>query len=151
MSARPRYWVGVTDYLCLPWSEPDWSYWDAASGRPEDGWSVMTPERCLEHHTTAPRDALPVQVQVSGPGPLRPTASVLSGHLDGSVHLLHTETDLRYALDGVSADMWLAIVEHGEADAAAHALTATYQADFDTIRADLVEFVGKLVDLNLLA
>lgn len=147
---RPRYWLGITEYVCFPWGEPDWSYWDHHSQRVVDGWSVMPPEISLKHRHPAPNEPLPVQIQRAGRGPLTPGPAVLAATWEGEVRLVNMDTDSHYGLDGVAADMWREVLAHGDVAAASAAIAAEYDADPEEIHGDLTALVGDLLAAGLL-
>ena len=147
---RPRYWVGVTEYVCFPWGEPDWSYWDEHAQQVQDGWSVMPPELCLEHRWSSDRARLPVQVQEPGRGPLQAGTHVIYGGHDDTVALVDTVTGRHFGLRGVGAAAWRAVLEQGDVDPAARSLATVYEADPTTVREDLAEFVEELLGVGLL-
>ena len=150
LQEKHRYWVGATEYVCFPWAEPDWSYWNDVTGEVEDGWSVVPPELCLEHRGDREQRALPVYVQERGRGPFRPAPDVLYGMSEGAVAAVNMRNGRSFVLEGVAAAMWRGLLSHGDIDPAAAALAGEYDADHSAIRDDLVEFVNELVNADLI-
>jgi hypothetical protein len=95
-------------------------------------------------------EPIPVQVQPEGPGPLRPSTHVLFGEYRGNIVVGNLETKASFSLTGVAADMWRAVVEHGNFEAAVVALSREYEVDEGTLRADLRDFVEDLLARDLL-
>lgn len=145
-----RYWRGQPEHLVFPWNEPDTGVWNSVIGRTERAWNIAPPELCLKNRPAPGTEPVPVQMQSGGAGPLRPSQDALFGEFEGQVLMGNTETDESFALSGVGADMWKAIVEHGSIDAAATALCGEYQVDEDTLRGDLAEFVDELLSCGVL-
>lgn len=144
------YWVCQPDHLCFAWNEPDTSLWNPVIEREEEGWRLVPPELCLKNRPTPGAEPLRVQVQPEGMGPLKPASRVLFGELEGQIVLGDLSTDESFVLEGVGADMWRAVVEHGNLDGAADALLREYEVDGSTLRADLRGFVEDLLAQGVL-
>ncbi len=144
-----RYWIGVTEHVCFPWAEPDWSYWNEASGQVEDGWPLLPPELCLKHRPES-SSPLPISVQQTGPGPVCARSDVLFGSAGEAVAVTHLESGRRFLLQGVAADMWTQLVELGDIEPAAAALMQRYDVAEHVILADLSEFAAELESLGLM-
>jgi hypothetical protein len=144
------YWLGQPDRLCFPWNEPDSSIWNSVTGRVERGWRIIPPELCLKNRSTTGMKPIPVHVQPEGPGPLRTSAPVLFGQFEGHVVVGNMETKESFTLTGVAADMWTALVEHGDLEDAVVPLSEEYAVDQATLRADLREFVEDLLARGLI-
>jgi hypothetical protein len=54
-----------------------------------------------------------------------------------------------FALDGVATRMWEELMKTGTVDAALHALLAEYDVEPTVLERDLEEFVGTLLDRDL--
>jgi hypothetical protein len=147
---RRRYWVGETEYVCFPWGEPSWTYWDTVSQEARHGWSIMPPHVCLEHRPDTGRAPLPVDIQERGPGPLHPEPDIMYASLDDAVLLTTIEGDRRFVLEGVAADMWRMLLARGDVNAAVEPLLALYEVEEDILRNDLSAFVGDLTEAGLL-
>lgn len=144
------YWLGQPDHLCFPWSETDVSAWNPVTERVERGWRVVPPELCLKNRSACGAISIPVQVQPEGKGPLRPSARTLFGEFEGHVVVGNMQTKASFTLAGVAADMWRAIVEHGNLKDAARYVSKEYDVDEATLLADLGGFVGDLLARDLL-
>jgi hypothetical protein len=75
---------------------------------------------------------------------------VLFGEFEESIVVGNVETRSSFALTGVAADMWRAIVERGDLDEAAASLSEEYAVDPSTLRGDLRAFADDLLAQNLL-
>ena len=144
------YWGGLPDHLCFPWNEADVTFWNPITERFERGWCIVPPELCIKNRPALGMEPIPVQVQPEGPGPLRPSTHVLFGEYRGNIVVGNLETKASFSLTGVAADMWRAVVEHGNFGAAVVALSREYEVDEGTLRADLRDFVEDLLARDLL-
>jgi len=144
------YWLGQPDHLCFPWNEPDVSVWNPVTQKIERGWRIVPPELCLKNRPALGTEPIPVQIQPEGVGSLRPSERVLFAEFEGSIVVGNMETKANFTLAGVAADMWRAVVEHGDLDEAVFSLSQEYDVDQSTLRADLGGFVKDLLGLDLL-
>lgn len=144
------YWVGQLDRICFAWNEPDSSFWNPVSEKDEAGWRFVPPEFCLKNRSALDAGSIPVQVQPRGKEPLKPSTRVLFGEFEGNVALGNLETEESYLLDGVGADMWRAIVTHGNLEEVANELAKSYQVENSTLAVDLHRFVQDLLSQGLL-
>ena len=144
------YWVGQPDHICFPWNEPDITQWNPVTEREERSWYFVPPELCLKNRPGRGVKPAEVQIQAEGKGPLRPSAQVLFTDLGGQIVLGHLETEESFVLDDVAADMWRAVVTHGNENEAVTSLVSDYDVDRATLRADLHAFVAELAASGLL-
>jgi hypothetical protein len=135
-----RYWVGHPESVVFAWNEPDRSFINAATGQREAGWQLFGSG--LAGRTTGIGGAMTVQVQPTARGPIRPTASVFFGDLDGSVVIAKSEHDSAIVLDPVASAIWRSLIEHGTVHEAVDGLLAAYDAS----RSRLEDDVRALVD-----
>ncbi|UCF83252.1 MAG: PqqD family peptide modification chaperone [Desulfobacteraceae bacterium] len=149
-SDNPRYWFGQTDYVCFAWNEPDMIFWNPVTEREERGWRVIPPELCLKNRSESGTHSISVQVQPEGKGPLKPSANVLFGELEGQIVVGNVESGTCFSLNGVAADIWRAIVEHGNLEDVTGTLLRDYDVDEAVLRSDLNAFVAQLLDRGLL-
>ena len=150
LHAGPRYWSGQPDRVCFAWNEPSHSFYNAALEKAEAGWRIMSPELCLKNRPAFGAAHPRVQLQPEGNGPLQASADVIFGELGEQIVVGNLDTSTCFTLSDVAADMWRAVIAHGEEDAAASALAAEYEIDEDTLRADLHAFVDDLLARELL-
>lgn len=144
------YWVGQPDHVCFAWNEPDSSVWNPVTEREESGWRFVPPELCLKNRLPPGEKPIQVQVQPAGKGPLGPSSHVLFGELEGEVVVGDLETKECFTLSDVGADMWRAIVRHGNLEEAMETLLKNYDVDEDALRTDLREFADDLLSQGLL-
>lgn len=144
------YWIGQPGHLCFPWNEPDVTAWNPVSKKMERGWRLVPPDLCLKNRPVHGTEPVPVQVQPEGTGALRPTGHVLFGEFEESIVVGNIETGVSFALTGVAADMWRAIVERGDLDEAATSLSEQYDVAPSVLRDDLRGFVADLLARDLL-
>ncbi len=144
------YWIGRTEPLCFAWNEPDLSIWNPVSGEVEPGWRLVPGDACLKNRVGAAGHRIPVEIQPAGKGPLAPADHVVFGTLAGTLVVGNVESGQAVALDDVAADMWRTIMAEGDEDAAVAALAGSYDAEVETLRADLEQFVAEASALGLL-
>ena len=149
-SKNSCYWFGQTDYVCFAWNEPDMIFWNPVTKREERGWRVIPPELCLKNRSESGTHSISVQVQPEGKGPLKPSANVLFGELEGQIVVGNLASGTCFNLNGVAADIWRAIVEHGNLKDVTGTLLRNYDADEAVLRSDLNAFVAQLLDRGLL-
>lgn len=147
---RHGYWVGQYEQVCFAWNEPDVGFWNPVTEREETGWRFVPPQLCLKNRPASGAKPITVEAQPQGKGPLRPSSRVLFGEFEGQVVVGNLETEESFVLEDVGVDIWQAVVEHGDLDAAADALLESYEVDGATLRADLRGFVEDLLSRGLL-
>ncbi len=150
LGADSGYWIGQPEHLCFPWSEPDVTVWNPTTERSERGWRLVPPELCVKTRWTLGTQPVSVQVQPEGTGFLRPSERVLYGEIDGSIVVGNTEAKTSFVLTGVAADMWGAVVEHGNLEGAAASLSEMYDAHHAVLYADLRDYTEDLLARDLL-
>ena len=148
--AEPHYWVGQHEHICFAWNEPDRGFWDPANDKVEPAWQLVPPEFCLKNRTPIGEDLHHLQIVAEGKGPLKLSDEALSCDLDDRIVLAQTGTGECFSLRGVSADMWRAVLEHGNETEATAALLLIYDVEERTLRSDLDAFVGDLLAKGLL-
>jgi len=144
------YWVGESEHVCFAWNEPDFGFWNPVTEREENGWRFVPPALCLKNRPASGAHSVSVQFQPQGKGPLGPSSSVLFGEFEGQLALGNLKTSESFVLEGAGADMWRVIVEYGNLEEAADALSKIYEVDGATLRAELREFVEDLLSQSLL-
>jgi hypothetical protein len=145
------YWIGQPGHVCFAWNEPDIAIWNPITQRVERGWHVVPPEFCLKNRSTPDTTGpIRVQVQPEGKGPLKPSAQVLFGEFEALIVIGNVQTGQSFALEGVAADMWRAIVEYGDLEEVMTTLLRDYDVDKSTLQADLQAFIAELLEQGLL-
>ncbi len=148
--AEGRYWIGMPAHICYPWSEPDIGAWNPETQTLQLHWRVAPPAQCLKNRLAAAQHADRIQVQQEAKGPLRPADDVLFGQLDEQVLIANLATSECFALDGVAADIWWALVEFGAPEEIVRALLRRYEADAGQIRRDVERFLDDLASRGFL-
>jgi hypothetical protein len=143
------YWIGRTEHLGFPWSEPDYTVWNATTGVAERGWRLIPSERCLAHHRH-PGSGVAVQRQPGCPGPIRPAPGVLFGTWSAETVLVDAREERTVLLDPVAGDMWSALVATGTVAGALDLLAGTYDVDHDVLGRDLAALVERTRQLGFL-
>jgi Fe-S-cluster containining protein len=75
----------------------------------------------------------------------RPSAHVRYGDQQGDVVVSNLKTGVTFALNGVSADMWQALIAHDNLDDVVNVLLEKYNIDETTVRSDLYAFIKELL------
>jgi len=149
----PRYWIGVPDHLCFPWSEPDVGFWNPSTDSLTQGWRVAPPGHCLDRRD---EDAsVPIFVQESSPAEsgdraLSPDPDVFYAEVGDRTIVAHASSETCFALEDPAADFWWALVKHGRIDDARNALQSRYDVDPAVLESDLRDFVQTAVERDLL-
>jgi hypothetical protein len=141
------YWTGDPEPVCFAWNEPDLGIWNPVTDQVEPGWRLVPPGRCLKNATASPD--VTVQVCEHADGPLRPAPAVVWGRRDAEVAVAGAHGPA-VALDGVAADIWLAIAATGDLEAATTSLLDRYDVARDRLAADVAAFADHLIAAGLL-
>jgi hypothetical protein len=140
-----RYWYGRPDLVCFAWSEPDHPFWNPVTGRVEDGWRFLSPDRCLKN-----RARLGLAPRTEGTPEWRVPDEVACGCFDNVWWLCRIGTGEVYRLDGVAADIWRALAATGCSDAAAEDLVRQYEIGVEQARGEVAAFGQELTTRGLL-
>ncbi len=139
------YWVGRPGTLCFPWSEPDRRVWNAYRQQAELGWRVVPPELCSKNRALPGRSPLAIQIQPEGKGPLKPSPRVVFAILGESVVIGELESSKTYLLEGVAADAWRSLLEHGNFDDVTSELGQRYAVPPANLRRDVAELAEEMI------
>lgn len=110
--------------------------------RPEeaaDGAMTTSPEEAADSASPA----LPATVQAK--------PDVVWQEVQGQVVLLDLQAGHYWSLDAVGSRMWQVLQEHPDVGTAVADLLDVFEVDEPTLRRDLVELIGRLVDTGLLS
>ena len=144
------YWFGHCAKIGFAWSEPTTGWWNGATNQLEPGWNLLPPELCLKHRVATDPKSARIVTQEDGPGPIVPAATVLFADFGDAILLGESLTGSSYALRGVGADMWRALVRFGELERALAWLRDQYAVDEVTLERDLHAFGEDLTARRLL-
>ena len=145
-----RYWVGKTDHVCFNWNEPDRFFWNAMTQTIEGCWLLLPKELCLKNQFKVAQKPLNVQIQPEANGPLKPAQQVVFGQYGEQIVIGNLETQESFGLTDLAADIWLAIIEHGNLEKVVTALLRSYEVDEATLRSDVDTFIRELHAQGLL-
>jgi hypothetical protein len=145
-----RFWLGRPEHICFAWGEPDRSIWNPVTYQVESAWHILPSELCLKNRPSSTSRPVPVQVQPSGKGPLKPSEHVVFGRLGEQTVVGDVKTGRCFALEGVAADMWQAFVTYGNLEDAGNTLLADYDVTPTTLSADLLAFADDLLARGLM-
>lgn len=145
-----RYWIGQPEPIAFPWNEPDRSLWNPVLERYQAAWHLVPPELCLKNRLPPGAQAPTVQIQPAGQGEIRPAGNVLFGEIAGELVLCDLDSGECLQLTGSGADLWQALVRHGNLDGIVADLSARYAAPEGKLRRDASRFVEELFARGLL-
>lgn len=146
------YWTGQPEHVVFPWSEPDIGIMDAETHLVSQGWYIAPPSLCLHHRAlvaaTGQRSSA-LQVITPGQGDIQLADSALYVSLGNDIAVLDLEHGQSWELNGVAADMWLALLQQASLDRAVETIVSRYRVDEESARDDLIEFIEQLSQLGL--
>ena len=142
------YWVGQTEPVVFPWSEPERGFWNSANGNFERVWHIVPGDYCLRNRPSPARTGIEIHSLPSVSGVLALAPGVLAAELDNRVLL--TQGDGRsFVLNDTAADFWLALRMHGSMSEVIGALSRLYGVESERVGNDLNQFVESLVARGL--
>lgn len=145
----PRYWHGIPDRLCFAWSEPHGYVWNEVAARAEQAWRTVPADRCLRTRDAAPPTA-PIQTPHPADGPLGPSANTVSADFGDHVVVARPGMEACLVFKGTAANLWRALLAHGDIDRALTDLCAAYDVAPTVLEHDLRGFVQSLCRRRLL-
>ena len=140
-----RYWIGRTNIVAFPWSEPDVRLWEPDGKAFEGGWRVVAPEQCIEN-----------RMMLGPPSPDRAgrtyrfPEALAFGWFDESLLVCRLDTERIVGLDPITATLWGALGTLGHIEAATEHAADLIDATPETLRDDLNRLVPELVAAGLL-
>ena len=137
------YWVGQTDPIAFPWSEPERGFWNPQNHQFERVWRLIPGRYCLRNRRGQGDSGIPIQRQGAADGVLRLATGVLAGDL-GEMVLLSPAEGGCLALRGSAADFWRTLRTSRDLDQALVALSQSYAAEPEVLRQDLAGFIENL-------
>ena len=141
-----RYWMGLPEYICFAWNEPDRLFWNPVVKKVESGWKILPPEICIKNGE--PR--IPICIQPESVEQLRPPDHIIFAVNGNAVVIGDLGRKKTYSLEGTAADIWKAIIEFGNEDLVIRALLQRYEIDEALLRADVTSFIENLVKDGIL-
>jgi hypothetical protein len=141
-----RYWIGLPEYICFPWNEPDRPFWNPVLERVESGWNIIPPDLCIKNRSPM----IPVEIQPASDGTLRPTDRIIFTMKENSVILGDLGPMESYRLEGLAADIWTEIIRHGDRDLATKNLAIVYETEERMLRDMVMDFVDELISQGIL-
>jgi len=141
-----RYWIGLPEYICFPWNEPDRPFWNPVLQRVESGWRILPPELCIKNRLPG----IPVEIQPKSHGPLRPAGQVIFVLRGNFVIIGDIRSQESYILEGLAAEIWNAVIEYGNTDRVTRSLLMKYDTGEESLRKDVSDFVDTMKAQGLL-
>jgi hypothetical protein len=142
-----RYWLGLPDYICFPWNEPDHLLWNPSTAELEKSWHILPPQACLKNRPSS-EIALPIQIQPSVEGWLQPTEHIAFGELNGQVLIGYLPTGETFGLSGKAAAFWQVILRVDGVEEAIAQLAPQYPDA--NLRSDLIALINQLTQQQIL-
>ncbi|MGB8697914.1 MAG: PqqD family protein [Thermosynechococcaceae cyanobacterium] len=143
-----RYWLGLPDYLCFPWNEPDHPVWNPVTHQLEQGWRIMPPAYCLKNRQILP-NPLPIQTQPQSKGWLQPSPDIIFGELGGQILMGHLATGETFGLSGRAAHFWQTLLQAEHLDGAIATLSRQEKGSQADLHRDLTQFLNQLQSQGL--
>lgn len=109
--AGTRYWLGLPDYLCFPWNEPDYLLWNAMTQTYQKSWPIVPPHLCLKNRSITQTSHPTVHHQIHFPGVIQPTSDTVFAVLADTVIIGHISTGATYCLRTDQAKQWRRMME----------------------------------------
>lgn len=141
-----RYWIGLPEYICFPWNEPDRPFWNPVNEKVECGWSILPQEYCLKNRS--PR--IPVYIQPDQGGPLRPTDQVIFAVIGNSVCIGDLMSKECYSMDGAAAEIWKAIIKYGDRNRIIPTLLRKFDCEEEDLYKDVDDFIATSIAKGIL-
>jgi Coenzyme PQQ synthesis protein D (PqqD) len=145
--AGHRYWLGLPDYICFPWNEPDHLLWNPVTASLEKSWHILPPQACLKNRPSE-GPSLPIQIQPTVRGWLQTSEHIVFGELGGQVLMGDLSTGETFGLSGKAAAFWRVILGAAGMDEAIAQLAQQYPAR--NLHAELAELIEQLIDQRIL-
>jgi hypothetical protein len=142
-----RYWIGRLVYLCFAWTEPDWLFLNPASRSMESGWRIIPPEKCLKNFSLKMPQ---IFIQPTGHGSIRPSQNALFLSQLRKVLLCDMASGETCSLEDQAAEMWMAIIKHGDIEAALKEILAIGHPEESDLESDLRELIEDLISNGFL-
>lgn len=145
-----RYWTGIPEHLCFPWSEPDRGLWNAETEQTERAWTVVPSDQCLKTRFGDQADSEgTIQVQRSTSGAITVPPEVFYATFSDRVLVGRAEAEKCLELNGSAADFWTALVTYETISEAQTALCQQYDVEPERLASDLRTFVKSLIERQL--
>jgi hypothetical protein len=141
-----NYWMGLTEYLCFSWNEPDFVFFNAVTNKKESKWTIFPREVCLKNGPVR----IPVRVRENIRTEFTIAKDVISIHEDTCVTIENLITHYRYQVKEIAAEMWNALMESGTQDALLEKFYTEYDIDRITLRKDVDDFIQDLLSQGIL-
>ena len=141
-----NYWIGLTEYLCFAWNEPDFFFSNLVTKKVEGNWTIFPHEMCLKNGPVR----IPVSVREDIRMEFRVAEDVVTIAGDDSVIIENLVTRDRYSLKGIAAEMWNALMEQGTQEALVTKFLNEYDIDQITLKGDIAEFIQNLLSRGIL-
>lgn len=147
----PRYWTGITEHLCFPWSEPDRGLWNPKTKEIDRAWTVVPPSRCLKTRFGAPSSTNEkIQIQRPVSSTISVPSEVFYAMFSDRALVGRSTSGECLELTGTAVDFWRALVTCETVSEARATLREKYDVKPRHLASDLRSFVETLVDHHLL-
>lgn len=143
-----RYWLGLPDYICFPWNEPDHLLWNPSTACLEQSWHILPSVACLKNRPSNDTAFLPIQVQPTVQGWFQPTSHIAFGELNGQILIGHLLTGETFGLSGKAADFWRVMLKREGLDAAIAQLSQQYPDP--NLQSHLTTLIDQLIQQQIL-
>ncbi len=143
------YWIGLPDHVGFSWSEPDITTWNDLTSSEEAAWRLLPPELCLRNRAH-PVEQERWQVQPESSGRYRPSPDTVYATRAASTIVANCVSGQAYELEGISADLWSALVMGEDPEQIVDRLASEYGIASDALAADMEAFTATARERGLL-
>lgn len=140
------YWIGLTEYICFAWNEPDFVFYNPVTKKVEGNWTILPHEICLKNGPVR----IPVSVQHDTRTAFRVAEDIVTVMDDNSVTIDNIITCERFVLKGIATEMWNALIECEDKEVLHAKFLNEYDTDPITLKRDISEFTGNLISQGIL-
>jgi hypothetical protein len=143
------YWIGLPDHVAFSWSEPDITTWNDLTNSEEAAWRLLPPELVLRNRTRLDEEGR-WQVQPESSGSYRPSPEIVYATHPASTIVANCVSGQAYELEGISADLWSALVTGEDPAQIVDRLASEYGIASDTLAAEIEAFTTMARERGLL-
>ena len=145
-SDQSDYWHGLTEYLCFAWNEPGFVFLNPVTQKIDGIWTIFPHEVCMKNGPVR----IPVRVLPERNTEVSVSENIVTFQDTGSVTIDNTATHDQFRVQGIAAEMWVALMELGTEDALLKKFLHEYDIDEVTLEEDISDFIQDLRSRNIL-
>jgi len=143
------YWIGLPDHVAFSWSEPDITTWNDLTNSEEAAWRLLPPDLCLRNRARLDEKGR-WQVQPESSGRYRPSPDTVYATRPASTIVANCLSGQAYELEGISADLWSALVTGEDPARIVDRLASEYGIASEVLAAEIEAFTATARERGLL-